>query len=62
MVLRVLGSSSSGNAYILENVGEALLIEAGVNFKKVVAALEGNISKVVGLSYNPRTRRPRRTD
>lgn len=48
MVLRVLGSSSSGNAYILENVGEALLIEAGVNFKKVVAALEGNISKVVG--------------
>ena len=50
MVLRVLGSSSSGNAYILENVGEALLIEAGVNFKKVVAALEGNISKVVGLS------------
>lgn len=48
MVLRVLGSSSSGNAYILENVGEALLIEAGVNFKKVVAVLEGNISKVVG--------------
>ena len=48
MVLSVLGSSSSGNAYVLQNVGEALLIEAGVNFKKVVAALEGNISKVVG--------------
>lgn len=48
MVLSVLGSSSNGNAYVLQNVGEALLIEAGVNFKKVVAALEGNISKVVG--------------
>lgn len=48
MVLSVLGSSSSGNAYVLQNVGEALLIEAGVNFKKVVAALEGDISKVVG--------------
>lgn len=48
MVLCVLGSSSSGNAYVLQNAGEALLIEAGINFKKVVAALEGNISKVVG--------------
>lgn len=48
MVLSVLGSSSSGNAYVLHNAGEALLIEAGIAFKKVVAALEGNISKVVG--------------
>lgn len=48
MVLSVLGSSSSGNAYVLQNAGEALLIEAGINFKKVVTALEGNISKVVG--------------
>lgn len=48
MVLCVLGSSSSGNAYVLHNAGEALLIEAGIAFKKVVAALEGNISKVVG--------------
>ena len=48
MVLSVLGSSSSGNAYILQNVGEALLIEAGIPFKKIVAGLNGNISKVVG--------------
>lgn len=48
MVLSVLGSSSSGNAYVLHNVGEALLIEAGMPFKKVVAELEGNISKIVG--------------
>lgn len=48
MVLSVLGSSSSGNAYVLHNAGEALLIEAGIAFKKIVAELEGNISKVVG--------------
>ncbi len=48
MVLSVLGSSSSGNAYVLHNAGEALLIEAGIAFKKIVATLEGNISKVVG--------------
>lgn len=48
MVLSVLGSSSSGNAYVLHNVGEALLIEAGIPFKKVVTELKGNISKVVG--------------
>lgn len=48
MVLTVLGSSSKGNAYVLQNVGEALLIEAGVNFKKVAAALKGQLSKVVG--------------
>lgn len=48
MKLTVIASGSSGNAYVLQNVGEALLIEAGINFKKVVAALEGNISKVVG--------------
>lgn len=48
MVLSVLGSSSSGNAYVLRNKGEALLIEAGIPFKKVVIELEGDISKVVG--------------
>lgn len=48
MVLSVLGSASTGNAYVLQNEGEALLIEAGIAFKKVVTALEGNISKVVG--------------
>ena len=30
MELRVLGSSSSGNCYILDNGNEALIIEAGI--------------------------------
>lgn len=32
MELRVLGSSSSGNCYILDNGNEALIIEAGIRF------------------------------
>jgi hypothetical protein len=38
MVLKVLGSSSKGNCYILENSQEALIIEAGISFSKVRSA------------------------
>ena len=48
MVLKVIGSSSAGNGYILENDREALLIEAGVRFSDVKKALGYNIRKVVG--------------
>ena len=48
MVLKVLGSSSHGNSYILENDREALLLEAGVRFASVKQALDYNITKVVG--------------
>lgn len=48
MVLKVLGSSSSGNCYILENKQEALIIEAGVKFIDVKKALDFDIRKVVG--------------
>jgi phosphoribosyl 1,2-cyclic phosphodiesterase len=48
MVLKVLGSSSRGNCYILENNHEALIIEAGVSFSRVRSAMSINISKVVG--------------
>ena len=48
MVLKVLGSSSQGNSYILENDREALLLEAGVRFASVKQALDYNITKVVG--------------
>ena len=47
MVLKVLGSSSHGNSYILENDREALLLEAGVRFASVKQALDYNITKVV---------------
>lgn len=35
MRLKVLGSGSSGNCYILENENEALIIEAGLPFMEV---------------------------
>ena len=48
MELKVLGSNSQGNCYILENENEALILEAGVKFAEVNRALNYNISKVVG--------------
>lgn len=50
MRLRVLGSSSSGNCYLLqsETTGEVLALEAGVRFDKVKKALDFDLSKVVG--------------
>ena len=48
MKLIVLGSSSSGNCYILDNGNEALIIEAGIRFQEVKKALDFNLRKVVG--------------
>ena len=48
MELKILGSSSSGNCYILENEKEALIIEAGIRFIEVKKALNFNMRKVVG--------------
>lgn len=50
MILRVLGSSSSGNCYLLqsETTGEVLAIEAGVKFDKVKQALDYNVRSIVG--------------
>lgn len=46
MMLKVLGSSSKGNCYILENESEALILEAGIKFQDVKKALNWNIAKV----------------
>ena len=48
MVLKVLGSSSRGNCYVLENEREALILEAGIKFSEAKRALDYNITKVVG--------------
>jgi phosphoribosyl 1,2-cyclic phosphodiesterase len=48
MKLKVLGSNSHGNCYILENDSEALILEAGVKFAEVQRALNFNISTIVG--------------
>ena len=47
MNLHILGSSSSGNCYILETATEALIIEAGVRMSDVKKALRWNIGKAV---------------
>lgn len=49
MKLKVLGSGSSGNCYILENDIEALIIEAGLPFKEVKKALDFDIRKIAGV-------------
>lgn len=48
MKLKVIGSSSSGNAYLLENDQEALLIECGVRFEKIKQAVNFRINKIAG--------------
>lgn len=48
MLLKVLGSSSHGNCYILESANEALILECGVRFEEVKKALDFNLNKVVG--------------
>lgn len=48
MKLKVIGSNSKGNSYLLENETEALLIECGVGFPSVKKAINFNISKIVG--------------
>ena len=48
MRLKVISTGSIGNAYILSNGDEALLIEAGVNIKKIKEAFGFDYSKIVG--------------
>jgi phosphoribosyl 1,2-cyclic phosphodiesterase len=48
MNLKVIGSNSKGNSYILENDTEALILECGVNFSRIKEALDFNLNKVTG--------------
>lgn len=48
MKLKVIGSGSKGNAYLLGNEQEALLIECGVNFKQIKEALNFNFKNIIG--------------
>jgi phosphoribosyl 1,2-cyclic phosphodiesterase len=48
MVLHILGSSSSGNGYILSNGRETLIIECGMKLIEVKKALAFNLSSVKG--------------
>ena len=46
MELTILGSSSSGNCYVIQSAREALVLEAGIDFQEVQRALDWNVSKV----------------
>lgn len=48
MNLKVIGTGSSGNCYLLYNKEEVLIIECGVSFKRIKMALNFDFSKVVG--------------
>jgi phosphoribosyl 1,2-cyclic phosphodiesterase len=48
MQLTVINSNSSGNAYLLSNEKEALLIECGVRWDKIKQAIGYQLSKIVG--------------
>lgn len=54
MKLHVIATGSSGNAYLLSNERESLLIEAGVQINTITKALDYNLSKLVGciVSHN----------
>ena len=47
--IKVVGTGSSGNCYLLTVNDQTLVIEAGVNFTKVKKALNFDLSKVVGV-------------
>lgn len=48
MELKVLGSGSSGNCYLLQNENETLIIECGLRYKDILKGLNFNLSNVVG--------------
>jgi len=48
MKLKVIGSGSKGNAYLLENEQEALLIECGVHIMEIKKAVDFNVGKISG--------------
>jgi len=48
MKLKVIGSSSKGNSYILEAETGNLLLDAGVPFKEIQKALDFDLSRVLG--------------
>jgi phosphoribosyl 1,2-cyclic phosphodiesterase len=47
--LRVFGSSSRGNCYIIENEKSILVLEAGLPFKMVKPVIDFKISKIIGV-------------
>mgnify|MGYP002561135666 FL=1 len=49
MELKILGSSSKGNCYLLDNGNDCLMIECGIPFKDVQKAVNFGISRIAGV-------------
>lgn len=48
MELKILGSSSAGNCYLLDNGKETLMIECGVSFRKVLEGMNFDVGRIAG--------------
>ena len=48
MILKVLGSESAGNGYLLETDSETLIIEAGLRLRELKLSLNFDLGKVIG--------------
>ena len=57
--IKVIGSSSKGNSYVITSNGHHLIVELGCAFKEVLAAIDWSVEKVAGclVSHRP-PRRP----
>jgi phosphoribosyl 1,2-cyclic phosphodiesterase len=49
MKVKVIGSSSKGNCYILETPTGSLILECGVSFKEIQKAMDFDLSRVEGV-------------
>lgn len=47
--LKVVGSSSKGNSYIIETSNESLILELGCKWSEVLEMLDYKIDKIVGV-------------
>lgn len=54
--LTVVGTGSSGNCYILENLGQKLILDAGRPIKEVKQALKFNVRNIEGVIISHRHR------
>jgi phosphoribosyl 1,2-cyclic phosphodiesterase len=48
MLLKVLGSGSKGNCYLLQGEKETLMLECGLPYKTILKGLDFNLSNVIG--------------
>ncbi|HBG1425919.1 TPA: MBL fold metallo-hydrolase [Clostridioides difficile] len=48
MKIKVLGSSSRGNCYLLQLENEILILECGVSYKEILKGLDFNLESVIG--------------